>query len=45
MVALAVAHYPIRDLGGLGCREAAYQTRFVAFNRWHTGPGMSGPPY
>jgi hypothetical protein len=45
IVALAVAHYPIFNLGGLGCKEAAYQAGFVGFNRWHTGPGMSGPPY
>jgi hypothetical protein len=30
IVALAVAHYPISNLGGLGCREAAYQAGFVA---------------
>ena len=36
---------PRLNLGGLGCKEAAYQARFVGFNGWHTGPGMSGPPY
>jgi hypothetical protein len=44
-IALAVAHYPIQDLGGLSCREAGYEAGFVGFSRWHTGPGMSGPPY
>ena len=45
IVGLAVAHYPIGNLGGLGCKEAAYQAGFVGFNRWHTGPGLSRPPY
>jgi hypothetical protein len=45
IVALAVAHYPISNLGGLGCKEAAFQAGIVGFNRWYTGAGMSGPPY